>query len=170
MGVVASDEGLQEEIEFARYQIAYSELEAAVRFLADWAIASTQGHSGDSYSVVRQMVHALTSEMTFYALEESIATIIDIRAGDLSEESRVGLQKRWKLLRGSLANERGIRNAFAHSAVTIEEDVGYAVVVKGKKDRTYTAEQLQKLTKRVRSLMEKIQALAQEVAAAPLGS
>ena len=167
IGDLKSSDPTPEEAALGEYYLAYSELESWLRQLVALAIATTHGYSGDRYSRSRQMVDALTRGMTFAAIENAIEEIVEIRTKALEEQERAKLQSQWKMLRKRCASERERRNRFAHSSVTIEEDLGGAILVSGRKPKTYSAEQLKERSTRIRGLTRDIQNLATRLLMTP---
>ena len=106
------------------------------------------------------MVEALTNEMTFYEIEKAIDAVIEIRTQTLDEDTRAELQSEWKALRKRCNRERERRNRFAHSSVTIEEDLGGRIRVGGREPKTYSALELQKRIKRINDLTWDMQGFA----------
>ena len=156
-----------EEVELGPYFLAYSDLESSLRRLVVVAIATTHGYSGDRYSHTSRMVEALTTEMNFAGIEEAIETVIEIRTEASGEELRAELQSEWKRLKKRCVDERRRRNRFAHSSVTIEEDLGGAILVDGKKPKMYSAEELRDRIEAIRDLTRDVQGLASRILMVP---
>ena len=113
------------------------------------------------------MVEALTNEMTFYGIEKATKAIIEIRTEALDEESRAELRTDWKQLRKRFRAERERRNRFAHSSVTIEEDLGGAIHVASSEPETYSAEELRDVTEKIKGLTENVEELAVRILMLP---
>ena len=114
------------------------------------------------------MVEALLNEMTFYEIEKAIDAVVEIRTQTLDEDTRAELQGEWRALRKRCNKERERRNRFAHSSVTIEEDLGGRIRVGGREPKTYSALELQERIKRVRDLTWDMEGFASGILQLPL--
>ena len=162
-GDLKSDEAPPELIELAQYYLAYSELETSLRRLVAMAIATTHGYAGNQHRDTRRMVEALANAMNFHGMLQAIRTVIEIRTQAGDQASRADMLESWRDLKRRCEAERDLRNMFAHSSVSLEEDLGGAVLVDGTKQRTYSAEELRKRTKQIDELTRNIDDLSARV-------
>lgn len=162
-----SGEPPPEQTELGGYYLSYSELESSLRHLAVWAIATTHGFRGDGHLRTRDMVQALADEMNFVGITNAITHIIKVRTRTLDTRASKKLRKRWDKIRQQCDKERGRRNSFAHSSLSIEEDLGGAVRVASRTPKTYSAGELRGFAEGIDKLTLDVQGLAECIILVP---